>query len=159
MTQEHLWGLTCTCGPCPIHRREVSVVGQEASAYAAVLGGLLRIDELGRIWRGDNRAEHVKDNKYLRITFRMKGKIVNTGAHRLVWYHFHGPIPPGLQVNHLDGDGFNNSPENLQLVTPRENSLHRYHKLGRHNLTSSGRAKGRSRGYASAQWRKTASNM
>jgi len=39
--------------------------------------------------------------------------------HRVVWEEHHGPIPPGHEVRHRDGDLTNNDPENLQLVDLR----------------------------------------
>ena len=42
-------------------------------------------------------------------------------VHRLVWEAFNGPIPEGLQINHLDENKHNNSLSNLSLVTPSEN--------------------------------------
>ena len=132
---------SCTCGLCPVHPGVAAPqVGREATVYEACKDGRLLIDDTGRIWRGGERAEYPKGSHY-RISLRVRNRQVNTLAHRLVWFHFHGPIAAGLQVNHIDGDGFNNAPENLELATPAENSVHRYHKLGRTNLTAEGRAK------------------
>lgn len=43
-------------------------------------------------------------------------------VHRLVWEAFNGPIPAGMQVNHIDEDKTNNRLDNLNLMTPKENS-------------------------------------
>jgi hypothetical protein len=42
-------------------------------------------------------------------------------AHRLVWWWHHGPVPDGLQIDHIDGDKSNNRIENLRVVTQAEN--------------------------------------
>jgi len=42
-------------------------------------------------------------------------------VHRLVWEAFNGPIPEGMQLNHLNEDITDNRLENLSLVTPSEN--------------------------------------
>ena len=122
-------------------RRRMATTGNEAVVYRAVVDGRLQIDGAGRVWRGAKRAEHQK-NGYWRLTLRINSKLTNTGAHRLVWHHFFGPIPQGLEVNHRNGDGFDNRPANLELLTPRENSLHAYHILGRTGLTPEARSRG-----------------
>lgn len=42
-------------------------------------------------------------------------------THQLVAQAWHGPVPGGHEVDHVDGNPFNNRPENLEYVTPREN--------------------------------------
>lgn len=43
-------------------------------------------------------------------------------VHRLVWIAFNGPIPEGLQVNHINEIKIDNKLENLNLMTPKENT-------------------------------------
>jgi len=54
------------------------------------------------------------------------GKRFCTGAHRLVYRHFNGPIPDGLTINHKNGEKQDNRPENLEVVTYSENTKHAY---------------------------------
>ena len=42
-------------------------------------------------------------------------------AHRIVWVMHYGPIPDGMQIDHIDGDGTNNRLSNLRIVTASEN--------------------------------------
>lgn len=41
--------------------------------------------------------------------------------HVLVWTAFNGPIPSGMQVNHINEDKTDNRLDNLNLMTPKEN--------------------------------------
>lgn len=50
-------------------------------------------------------------------------------CHRLVWESVHGPIPEGMQVNHINGIKDDNRIANLEIVTPSENLRHAY-RLG-----------------------------
>lgn len=42
-------------------------------------------------------------------------------VHRAVWEAFNGPIPEGLDIDHIDGDPSNNSLSNLQAISHSEN--------------------------------------
>lgn len=120
----------------------------EEWVYQAVTLGELTIDPQGQIWRvarrGGNRwtggtvthhllprrAEH-DNGHYLMIRTMIDGKRHYALAHRLVWRHLHGPIPPGLTVNHKNGDKKDNRPANLELATYSEQALHARRVLGR----------------------------
>lgn len=45
-------------------------------------------------------------------------------GHRMVWQAIHGPIPDGLQINHINGIKTDNRIANLELVTHTENAAH-----------------------------------
>lgn len=49
--------------------------------------------------------------------------------HRIIWEHTRGPIPDGMQINHKNGVKTDNRIQNLELVTPSQNTLHAY-KMG-----------------------------
>lgn len=55
---------------------------------------------------------------YLIIHLGRKKKCL---IHRLVYEAFMGPIPEGMQVNHINEDKKDNRLENLNLMTPKEN--------------------------------------
>jgi hypothetical protein len=50
----------------------------------------------------------------------------NMQAHLIVWQSVHGPIPTGMQINHINGIKSDNRIANLELVTAQENSAHAY---------------------------------
>jgi len=57
------------------------------------------------------------------------GKRIHAEAHRLVWLHFKGEIPPGLTVNHKNGHRAENWPDNLELATYSEQHEHAWRVL------------------------------
>ena len=116
---------------------------RDEEVYAAVLAGELEVDAEGRIWRvmkrGWSRWEHKTVSRpcqrvraendtgdYLMIRSMWNGKRVCTGAHRLVFRHFKGPIPEGLTVNHDNGKKKDNRPGNLLLATYSDQMKHAY---------------------------------
>ena len=103
----------------------------EERVYPSVLGGVLRIDNQGRIWRGARRAENTS-GKYMHVRVMRDGIRYQALAHRLVWLHFFGPIPGGLCLNHKNGQRHDNRPENLEIVTHRGNTAHAISTLKRH---------------------------
>lgn len=44
--------------------------------------------------------------------------------HRLVWMLFNGEIPEGILIGHIDDNKENRCLDNLELVTPKENTDH-----------------------------------
>ena len=57
---------------------------------------------------------------------RVNIAIGNYFVHRMVYEAFHGPIPDGLDIDHIDGNRVNNSPANLRTATRSDNSLNRH---------------------------------
>lgn len=63
-------------------------------------------------------------NGRLFVNLRHDGHGVHARIHQLVARMFIGPVPPGKQINHIDGDHQNNRAENLEYVTEAENKAH-----------------------------------
>lgn len=139
----------------------VAPLFREVQVYEAVRSGELQIDQQGRIWRVSvrrgarwapgtrvipcmpRRAES-RAGKYLQVRVMIDGTRWYAMAHRLVWLHFHGPIPDGLTVNHKNGIWTDNRPANLELATSSEQTVHartvlmrgRLNQYGERNLMS-----------------------
>lgn len=47
-------------------------------------------------------------------------------AHRIIWEFVNGKIPDGMQINHKNGIRHDNRIENLEIVTPSQNTKHAY---------------------------------
>jgi hypothetical protein len=76
------------------------------------------------------RCDAVRAGSYRWLTLHVGRVQYNIPAHRLVWSYFNGKIPPGMVVNHKDGDRVNNHPSNLEVVTFSENVSHA-HRSGK----------------------------
>jgi hypothetical protein len=124
---------------------------RELQVLEYVKEGVFVIDESGAIWRLSRRqsnrwtgtaswvpiparrAESPTSAGYLQVSLMVDGKDLAALAHRLVWVHRNGPIPPGLTINHKNGKKTDNRPANLELATYSEQVRHalRVLKVGR----------------------------
>ena len=143
----------CFTSPTRLDPRQLAVLAKgwmrstlkERIVIQAVRDGTLSIDEAGRVWRHfkyRTRAPHTRfpipakraecsegPSGYLIVTVTINGVSVRAKAHRLVWQFFHGDIPEGLDINHLDGVKPNNRPANLEVATRSENIIHDFRVL------------------------------
>lgn len=106
----------------------------EAFVYQAVAEGVFEITATGEVWRvrpKRRRVDLTTSNGYRMVKIMRRGKQVTTMAHRLVFLHFSGPIPPGLTINHKNGIRGDNRPENLEVATYAEQVRHAIQVLGR----------------------------
>lgn len=100
---------------------------------------LIKVDSLGNVYTLDKtniRRNGRVDNRrgrqirptlskgYYRVTFSNKGKRKTYNVHRLVAMAFLDDYSEELQVNHIDGNKLNNSVDNLEMITGKENVLH-----------------------------------
>ena len=96
------------------------IPGYEGRYKASNLG---RIKSLNYMHTGKEKVlKQVKHyGGYLIVCLCKDGKQGNKLVNVLVWEAFNGPVPQGMQVNHIDEDKTNNSLSNLNLLSPKEN--------------------------------------
>lgn len=119
---------------------------------ALVRDGVLSVAADGAVWREKTfgrtgrarpvepvRVDAVRADGYRSVQCRGHRIL----AHRLVWLVLSGPIPDGIEINHIDGHPGNNAFSNLELLTPSANTLHAYSLRGSERVQgeSNGRAK------------------
>ena len=100
--------------------------------WRTVLGyeGLYQVSDLGNVKSLNYKLtgkEHVLSpgkvrGGYLRVYLYKGGNNKSFFVNRLVWEAFNGPIPEGMQVNHINENKTDNRLENLNLMTPKENT-------------------------------------
>lgn len=103
--------------------------------------GVLEVRPDGTVWKlkhikgpafkGPHRCESRSKHGYLMVRLCLDARVFLVAAHRLVWTALRGPIPEGLDINHLNGVRHDNRPENLEPATRSENHRHAYRVLGR----------------------------
>lgn len=84
--------------------------------------GLYQVSDMGEIRskRGIRKQGTDKDG-YKTIVLVSRPKFVYSNVQRIVWEAFNGPIPKGMQINHINEDKTDNRLCNLNLMTPKEN--------------------------------------
>lgn len=94
--------------------------------------GLYEVSNLGRVRQAVRSiyipqhilSQRTTPNGYQTVPFVKQKKRKSPSVHSLVAAAFIGPRPPGLQVNHIDGNKQHNWVGNLEYVTPLENAHH-----------------------------------
>lgn len=93
--------------------------------------GLYKVSDQGNIkslnYHGNQEIEwklkpSCGGSGYLQVTLCKNGTRKTCSVSLLVWTAFNGPIQPGMQVNHINEVKTDNRLENLNLMTPKENS-------------------------------------
>lgn len=79
------------------------------------------------LFKGKPLKQFVGKNGYAKVSLCKNAKAISKDVHRLVYESFNGKIPDNLQVNHIDENKLNNRLENLNLLTPKENSNYGTH--------------------------------
>lgn len=98
-----------------------SITGFEGRYEVSDLG---RVRSLNYLRSGKVKVLSTLDNGigYLFVILSKNGKKKNFYVHRLTYEAFYGTIPPGMTIDHINGDKQDNRLENLQLLTQRDNA-------------------------------------
>ena len=81
----------------------------------------------GRLVRGRRDCKRNGKYRYMRMLLTVNGREYNFLVHHTVWAWHHGCFPT-LQIDHINGNGFDNRIENLREVTASENQLNQHRK-------------------------------
>lgn len=77
--------------------------------------------EMGRCWQWLScKRESVSGTHYGHVGY--KGKVI--GAHRLSWMAYRGPIPEGMEIDHICHNSLCVNPDHLRLATRKQNVEH-----------------------------------
>jgi site-specific DNA-cytosine methylase len=76
----------------------------------------------GRKLEKPQKIEGTDVNGYLTVKLCCSGMKMQCRIHRIIWIAAHGIIPDGYCVDHINNNKKDNRLENLQLLTPEQNS-------------------------------------
>lgn len=91
----------------------------ESFPFKLIDGELWQFKKTGMRWC---KCIGTKDNiGYMVASWGSKPNRRFMKVHSIVWRCAHGPVPAGLEIDHIDMDKANNRLDNLRLVTHAEN--------------------------------------
>jgi hypothetical protein len=90
------------------------------SRYLIYDEGRVAIRATGKMMKAHDDSK----NGYLKLKLTNDdGVRIHFWFNRLIYTAFNGPIPAGMEVDHIDGNRLNNHLENLSLVTHKQNCV------------------------------------
>ena len=87
------------------------------------------VNEDDREWLEKHRWKHLNRPGYQGYAVRnayINKRYVALLMHRAIWEHHNGPIPKGMQIDHINGDTLDNRLENLRICTNAQNAHNSY---------------------------------
>lgn len=97
------------------------------------ISNFYRVKSLDRIVKHNNNVPQSMKGRFLKISYQNSkykyrfvklykyNNLKNYKISRLIYQAFCGDLVPNMVIDHIDGDPLNDSPENLQQITNREN--------------------------------------
>lgn len=97
-----------------------------AAAQEKIRAGKWIVDaDQGAVRRRSGRVlGHKTTQGYVVLGVTIDGRTLNVRAHRVIWESIYGPIPDGLEINHLNSVRHDNRIVNLELVDRSGNMAH-----------------------------------
>lgn len=87
-----------------------------------ICGNNKRWSESRKIFETTAKHKYGDDITYYRVILKLNGAYSYPyPLHAIMYIWFKGPIKKGYDVDHIDGDHKNNNPENLQLLSRKDN--------------------------------------
>lgn len=101
--------------------------------------GLYKISDMGRVEalppartkKSHARPDDAARGSYQVVSLTKDGVRHVYRVHSLVMLAFAGRCPEGMEINHINGNKWDNRRVNLEYVTPKENMRHAVEVLGR----------------------------
>jgi hypothetical protein len=95
--------------------------------FEIMRSGIYHAKTSGRIfsqWSGREKEIRLckKPSGYLKFNAYAGSGPITVYAHRFIWAFFHGEIPPGFQINHINFNRSDNRIFNLEIMSPGENT-------------------------------------
>ena len=79
------------------------------------------------LFKGKTLKQFVGNNGYSKVSLCKDAKPISKDVHRLVYESFNGKINGDMQVNHIDENKLNNRLDNLNLLSPKDNTNYGTH--------------------------------
>lgn len=94
-------------------------------AYSPCINGTT---QNSRLWMEDRteieittKHKYGKDMTYKAVVVKIDGKAQTITMQNIVWVWFNGKIEPKHDIDHIDDNPMNNSIDNLQMISRKEN--------------------------------------
>lgn len=95
-----------------------------AGSYKVLFGE----NKIQNLITGRKNGRLSSNGRYIAVNIQDKGKSYTYSLHEIIAFKYYDNLV-GNEVNHKDGNRFNNLPSNIEVVTPIENKKHQQKNL------------------------------